>query len=77
MALDARSTFQNYDRKEAIMARDLLRLVLFRLEGFIASLNETLRRGGRYKNGAIVLHLMLNHPDVDEFITTPRELALG
>jgi len=36
-------------------------------------LNETLRRGGRYKNGAIVLHLDLNHPDIDEFITTPRE----
>ena len=39
-----------------------------------SSLNETLRRGGRYKNGAIVLHLDLNHPDVDEFITTPREM---
>ena len=36
-------------------------------------LNETLRRGGRYKNGAIVLHLDINHPDIDEFITTPRE----
>ena len=36
-------------------------------------LNQTLRRGGKYKNGAIVLHLDLNHPDIDEFITTPRE----
>ena len=35
-------------------------------------LNETLRRGGVYKNGAIVLHLDLDHPDVLEFITTPR-----
>ena len=38
-----------------------------------STLNEILRRGGRYKNGAIVLHLDANHPDVDEFITTPRE----
>ena len=37
-------------------------------------LNQTLRRGGRYKNGAIVLHLDLNHTDIDEFITTPREV---
>ena len=36
-------------------------------------LNQTLRRGGKYKNGAIVLHLDLNHPDIDEFITAPRE----
>ena len=38
-----------------------------------SSLNETLRRGGKYKNGAIVLHLDADHPDIDEFITTPRE----
>ena len=38
-----------------------------------SSLNETLRRGGIYKNGAVVLHLDLNHPDIYEFITTPRE----
>ena len=35
-------------------------------------LNEQLRRGGVYKNGAVVLHLDLNHPDVFEFIETPR-----
>ena len=35
-------------------------------------LNEQLRRGGVYKNGAVVLHLDLNHPDVLEFIQTPR-----
>jgi hypothetical protein len=39
-----------------------------------SSLNETLRRGGKYKNGAIVLHLDANHGDIDEFITTPREV---
>ena len=37
-----------------------------------SSLNETLRRGGVYKNGAVVLHLDLNHSDILEFITTPR-----
>ena len=35
-------------------------------------LNETLRRGGIYKNGAVVCHLDIDHPDVVEFITTPR-----
>ena len=35
-------------------------------------LNETLRRGGVYKNGAIVLHLDADHPDILEFIETPR-----
>ena len=37
-----------------------------------STLNETLRRGGRYKNGAVVCHLDLNHADINEFITTPR-----
>ena len=37
-----------------------------------STLNETLRRGGVYKNGACVLHLDLNHPDVLEFIQATR-----
>ena len=37
-----------------------------------STLNEILRRGGVYKNGAIVLHLDLTHPDALEFIKTPR-----
>lgn len=37
-----------------------------------STLNETLRRGGVYKNGAVVCHLDLNHPDVLEFIQAPR-----
>ena len=37
-----------------------------------SALNETLRRGGAYKNGAIVLHLDLSHPDVVDFITATR-----
>jgi len=45
-------------------------------------LNEQLRRGGVYKNGAVVLHLDITHPDIvhydeddnpDGFVNTPRE----
>ena len=39
-----------------------------------STLNETLRRGGKYKNGAVVLHLDLDHPDIEEFIVTPRDV---
>ena len=35
-------------------------------------LNEQLRRGGVYKNGAVVLHLDLSHDDILEFVNTPR-----
>ena len=38
-----------------------------------SSLNETLRRGGVYKNGAVVLHLDLDHADILDFINAPRE----
>ena len=37
-----------------------------------SSLNETLRRGGVYKNGAVVIHLDADHKDIVDFITTPR-----
>ena len=37
-----------------------------------STLNEILRRGGIYKNGAVVLHLDMCHPDCLEFIQTPR-----
>ena len=37
-----------------------------------STLNEILRRGGTYRNGAIVLHYDLNLPDALEFIKTPR-----
>jgi hypothetical protein len=37
-----------------------------------STLNEILRRGGIYKNGAIVLHLDLIHADAREFVNTPR-----
>ena len=35
-------------------------------------LNEVLRRGGTYKNGACVVHLDANHADLEEFIDAPR-----
>jgi len=35
-------------------------------------LNEQLRRGGVYKNGAVVLHLDISHPDILEFVEMPR-----
>jgi hypothetical protein len=35
-------------------------------------LNEQLRRGGVFKNGAVVLHCDIDHCDILEFVTTPR-----
>jgi hypothetical protein len=35
-------------------------------------INEILRRGGHFKNGAITVHLDYDHPDALNFITTPR-----
>ena len=35
-------------------------------------LNETLRRGGTYKNGACVVHLDANHADLEEFVDASR-----
>ena len=40
--------------------------------GIYSCLNEQLRRGGVYKNGAVVLHLDLNHPDILEFVNMER-----
>ena len=37
-----------------------------------STLNETLRRGGVYKNGAIVAHMDITHPDFVEFVLAPR-----
>ncbi len=37
-----------------------------------STLNETLRRGGVYKNGAVVAHLDINHPDIVDFVLAPR-----
>lgn len=37
-----------------------------------STLNEILRRGGVYKNGAIVIHLDANHADLEEFVDASR-----
>jgi hypothetical protein len=37
-----------------------------------STLNEILRRGGIYKNGAVVCHLDFNHPDILDFVTASR-----
>ena len=37
-----------------------------------STLNETLRRGGTYKNGAIVCHLDITHSDILEFVRADR-----
>ena len=36
------------------------------------TLNQTLRRGGVYKNGAIVIHIDADHPDIEEFVDADR-----
>ena len=38
-----------------------------------STLNEILRRGGTYKNGAVVCHLDIDHADIIDFVQTPRE----
>lgn len=38
-----------------------------------STLNEILRRGGVYKNGAIVLHIDLDHTDCLEFVQASRQ----
>ena len=37
-----------------------------------STLNETLRRGGKFKNGAITCVLDIDHPDIDSFVTASR-----
>ena len=38
-----------------------------------STLNEVLRRGGTYKNGACVIHLDANHQDLEEFVDASRD----
>ena len=38
-----------------------------------STLNEILRRGGTYRNGACVLHLDINHPDIIDFVQVKRQ----
>ena len=39
---------------------------------FYSTLNEILRRGGTYRNGACVLHLDIDHPDIIDFVQAER-----
>jgi hypothetical protein len=38
-----------------------------------STLNEIIRRGGKFKNGAVVLHLDYDHPDAMEFVSMTRQ----
>ena len=38
-----------------------------------STLNEILRRGGTYRNGAVVLHIDIDHADILEFVLTERQ----
>ena len=40
---------------------------------FYSTFNDILRRGGTYRNGACVLHLDINHPDIIEFVLAKRQ----
>jgi len=40
---------------------------------FYSTLNEILRRGGTFRNGACVLHLDINHPDIIDFLQIQRQ----
>ena len=40
-----------------------------------STLNETLRRGGHYKNGAVVCHMDIDHGDILEFVQLVRSEA--
>ena len=31
-------------------------------------LNEVLRRGGQYRSGAVVSHIQISHPDINEYV---------
>jgi hypothetical protein len=41
--------------------------------GLYSKLNEVLRRGGAFKNGAVTLHLDYDHPDAIKFIQVSRK----
>ena len=57
--------------------KGLLPLVLVSFGKIYSCLNEQLRRGGVYKNGAVVLHLDIYSPDVLQFIDCLVTISLG
>ena len=68
------SIYQRLDPKGYERASGVVASGVVSFGRIYSALNETLRRGGKYKNGAIVLHLDANHPDIEDFIETPREV---
>ena len=69
MEQDVQFTYPDSDPKGHDNGKGLLASGPVSFGKIYSTLNEILRRGGKYKNGAIVLHLDANHPDIDEFIT--------
>ena len=68
----ARSTCRNCDPEVKRTGKGLVASGPVSFAKIYSTLNEILRRGGVYKNGAVVCHLDLCHSDALEFITTPR-----
>ena len=66
------STCQKLEQLVLITGKGSLRVAQSHLERSIAALMSSLRRGGVYKNGAVVLHLDIDHPDIIEFVQAPR-----
>jgi hypothetical protein len=64
---------QSFAPKESPMGKGLLPAVLLAFGKIYSTLNEILRRGGVYKNGAVVLHLDYDHPDLLDFIQASRQ----
>ena len=72
------STYQNWIHEDTRERQASLRVVLYHLDESTRLLTKLSAEEGKYKNGAIVLHLDADHPDILEFIETPRsDLPLG
>ena len=71
-ARELQSTCQNCDPEGHDNGKGLVASGPVSFGKIYSSLNEVLRRGGKYKNGAIVLHYDLDGADIIEFITASR-----
>ena len=72
LELELQSISLRLEALALITGADSLRVARVHLEKSIAALTSSYDRGGVYKNGAVVLHLDLNHPDILEFVNMPR-----
>jgi hypothetical protein len=66
------STFLKFEKRVLDNGRGLTASGPVSFARIYSALNETLRRGGVYKNGAVVCHLDYTHPDAIKFIQTSR-----